>query len=536
MFIQRNSLNFFLQFLMVTTFITTLFLGFILSQPAILSSGAAQPPPIVDSLAGAPPPMSSPDAARAKMVHYLEQPVGSNTNSSDTTTLPSAVPSSTTAEVLHDLLAVDERSASPAALSSIDLIVLPLAKASKTLAWKLNNLTLSKTKTFASENYVLSPYSLTIAFGMALLGAKGSTYNELLNGLALKPAFSDAKPSRIKLIDAFKTVQNSIERESFGTPENTSDVAAPQHRATQLNTASKLYVQQDLPINPEYIADLRRGFDTQLAQVDFKTQPDKVRNEINTFVENATNDKIKNLLPSDALDSLTRLVLISAIYMKAEWQNKFKLDSTNSSGEFYVAHKKLLRNDVPMMTLKKELEYGENDAAQFVWMPYRGGEATMVIVVPRARDDGLAALQQAADGGDLNKLLASLTRKSATVQLMMPRFKIETTCDLKQVMQKLHVQEAFDADRANFSGIVDEKQSAQKLSIDKALQKVYIKADESGTEAAAATAVIMAMRSALLFTNEKHIVEVNADRPFMFWVEHNPTGIVLFSGAVVDPN
>lgn len=492
----------------------------VLCQPAIPSLGSQAP--LDDTVTGDPLTLKS----RANIVHYLEQPASdNNTAATPEKKLDLLQPAKEPSDSAN--LADDSNVASSAMPSSIDATVAPLARASKTLAWRLNNLTLSKSP---GENYVLSPYSLTIAFGMALLGAKSSTYDELLNGLALSSDFGSGE--KAKLIDSFKAAQISIEKESFGGGDSNNSDATPLQRATQLNTAAKMYVQQGLQIRSEYIADLRRAFDTQLAQVDFKNHAAQVRNEINAFVENTTNNKIKDLLPPDALDSLTRLVLISAIYMKAEWQYKFKLESTNMSGEFYVAHRKQLRNDVPMMNLKKELEYAENELAQFVWMPYRGGEATMVIVVPRARDDGLAALQ--AGAADLNKLLGTLKRKSATVQLTMPRFKVETTSDLRQVMQQLHVQNAFDADRADFSGIVAET-DGPKLSIDKALQKVYIKADESGTEAAAATAVVMAMRSALLFTNDKHIVEVNADRPFMYWVEHVPTGCVLFSGAVVDP-
>lgn len=227
---------------------------------------------------------------------------------------------------------------------------------------------------------------------MALLGARGTTYEEMRCSLALP-----AQLERLQLIEAFRTVQKTI------------DVGGG-NKKPQLLTASKLFVQNDLSINSNYNATLYGAFSSDLERVDFTTSPDAVGMHINAFVEKATKNLIKDLIPPLVLSTLTRFVLISAVYMKAKWEQQFRTTSTNLNGEIYVAHEKRMRNDVPvMMSTQNRFAYAENEVAHFIWLPYAAGKVQMVTAVPEARDGGVNDFQTAvSEAGGLHEMLRSL--------------------------------------------------------------------------------------------------------------------------------
>ena len=259
--------------------------------------------------------------------------------------------------------------------------------------------------------------------------------------------------------------------------------------------------------------------------VDYITNVEKAREEINNWVEKKTNNKIKDLIPPGVLSSDTRLTLVNAIYFKGLWLEQFKQKET-FPGSFFVSQNEEIK--VEMMHQKAEFKYSESEelACQILEMPYIGKKMSMVIFLPK-ETHGLAKLEGKMTYDKLNESLSSLMYASLDeVEVFLPKFKLTQQFDLNDVLSKMGAKEMFIPGKADLSGI-----SSQSLFVSKVVHKAFVEVNEEGTEAAAATAVGVALMCMPL-----PAPIFKADHPFLFLIRHNESGAILFLGRLVKPN
>ncbi len=350
-------------------------------------------------------------------------------------------------------------------------------------------------------NLMFSPYSIATALSMLYPGARGTTAEEIAAVLHLEVDDADLHAAR-----------NHIERAlAEAPPVPPEDDREP----FTIRPANSAWGQGGFPFSEEYLEVLATAYGAGLRVVDFSGDPTGSADLINGWVEEATEDRIKDLVPDDAINDLTRLVLVNAIWFKANWVNQFDPDRT-APGSFT----RLDGSEVttPLMHSTGTGQYAVGSGFTAVRLPY-SGDAAMVVVLPSAGTTP-AELAAAMTADDF-----SMDWESFQLDLTLPSFTFDSEVSLKQALQALGMSTAFSA-AADLSGITD----AAALFVQDALHKSFIALDENGTEAAAATAILMGLTAApppATFT---------VDRPFLFWIEHSSTGEVLFLGQVTDPS
>ena len=354
---------------------------------------------------------------------------------------------------------------------------------------------------------VFSPVSVAAALRMALCGARGQTAAEL--GRALHQDGSpDAAADGLRSLSAVVRSLTASGSVTFRAP----------------NT---IWVQAGLPLLPDFTARLGEAAVAAWAQADFAAAPEQARAEINRVIAGQTEDKITSLLPPHAVDERTKLVLASAVYLKAAWTSPFAASAT-ADAPFYPDGPGQPSLTVPMMHGTGSRAYLRGDGYQAVLLGYQGASLAMAVVLP---DGPLAALAPRIGTAGLAVLLGGLLGGATThrVTLSLPRFRLEAAFDLVPVLQRLGVREAFGND-ADFSGITE----AEPLKLGTVAHKAYIDVDEHGTEAAAATAVTVLRPSAIL--RPPPAVTVVVDRPFLFAIIDTAAGLPLFLGQVSHPS
>ncbi|MFN2540651.1 MAG: serpin family protein, partial [Chthoniobacterales bacterium] len=294
--------------------------------------------------------------------------------------------------------------------------------------------------------------------------------------------------------------------------------------------ANRLFAQTGYAFRGAFREFVQKFYGAPFEQMDFHKDPNGERERINKWVADQTRERIRDLIPRDGINELTRLVLANAIYLKAPWADPF-LESATKPAPFHVRGGAVV--DVPMMRKTDEnFGYVKGDGFTAVTIPYTGSELQFVVLLP----DEINGLRQLE-----SKLTAELLGQCARlepreVDLSLPKFKFEPpTVALTDVLQTLGMKSAFDEPpgSANFNGIAPRKPK-DYLYISQVFHKTFIAVDEKGTEAAAATAVVMARATALLPPRPKPI-EVKVDQPFVYAIQHVPSGACLFIGRVTDP-
>ncbi|HNV71729.1 MAG TPA: serpin family protein, partial [Candidatus Ozemobacteraceae bacterium] len=255
---------------------------------------------------------------------------------------------------------------------------------------------------------------------------------------------------------------------------------------------------------------------------DFTADAEAVRKVINTWVAEQTRDRIKNLLPEKSLDSLTRLVLVNAVYFKGVWAQAFDKAETKPQA-FFVDGKESV--ELPLMFRKMNSGYLKGDDYQALELPYQGNRLGMVVFLPDAKD-GLAAFEKKMTGEGLSKLLGMLQHEK-DIQVYLPKFTFSWGGGMKEHLQALGMKVPFE-DNADFSGMTGKPD----LKIDQVYHQAFVEVNEEGTEAAAATAVVMTEKG-ISFEIEPKLFR--ADHPFLFLIRDRETGTVLFMGRVTDP-
>ncbi|MBM3122273.1 MAG: serpin family protein [Chloroflexi bacterium] len=354
-------------------------------------------------------------------------------------------------------------------------------------------------------NLFISPYSISVALAMTRAGAAGETAAQMDQALhfALPPEVLHAAFNAYAL-----DLQARAEAESEGTP-------------FELSIANSLWGQKDFPFRPEFLDVLATNYGAGMRLVDYAADPEGARQTINGWVSDETRKKIQDLIPEGAIDSMTRLVLANAIYFKAGWLHPFEADAT-SPQDFHRLDGSTV--EVPMMHQEESLGYAAGEGVQALELPYVSGDMSMLILLP---DEGrFEAFQDGLSAPTLEAVLSGLSYRP--VVLSLPRFSYTSAFSLVDALKELGMADAFDPDRADFSGM----DGARDLFISDVLHKAFVAVDEKGTEAAAATAVIVEVTSAPI----DQPVAVTIDRPFVYLIRDTRTGSILFLGRVQDPS
>jgi serpin B len=288
-----------------------------------------------------------------------------------------------------------------------------------------------------------------------------------------------------------------------------------------MNIANSLWGQDGWPFLQDYLDLLAVNYGAGLHLVDFEHATENARKQINDWVSNQTNKHIQDIIPAGMLDPSTRLALANAIYFKATWEHEFDPNKT-SDGSFTLLDGETV--NVPMMGMEtgEEYAYAAGDGWQAIALPYKGGLTDMVVIVPDLGN--YAAFESTLTTDRYNEILANL--QTQKVFLSMPKFTFETLYGLSDTLIQMGMKDAFDPSLADFSGM----DGQHTLYIGDALHKAFIAVDEKGTEAAAATIVLM-MAGAM----PPQGVILTIDRPFFYVIRDIPSGTILFMGRVMDP-
>lgn len=347
-----------------------------------------------------------------------------------------------------------------------------------------------------------SPLSIETALAMTSAGARGQTLDEMRKVLHLP---TDPHAAFGDLLNGL----NELTRCKSGY---------------QLTTANAIWAQKGYPWRKEFKELVGRHYGAGVVETNF-AEPETARKQINDWVERATHEKIKDLIPSGVITALTRMVLTNAVYFKGSWRFKFDPKQTKDAA---FHHADGTKADVPMMSQSGEFEYGEFDLpgpagnrVQVLNMPYAGEKLSMTVYLPRDAN-GTGRLATVLSGADLGQPRLAERR----VNVSLPRFKAETDYSLKPVLMDLGMNAAFGG--ADFSGMHTGSGSPY---ISHVLHKAFVEVTEEGTEAAAATAVVIKERAGA----PDESVAFRADRPFVFTIRDNKTGAVLFLGRYAGP-
>lgn len=354
-------------------------------------------------------------------------------------------------------------------------------------------------------NLFVSPYSVFAALAMTLAGARGVTAAQIAATLRW-----DADPDALGA--AFAALDETLS--ARGTP------AAPyEGEGFAFHVVNAMWTQAGFPLLESFVAALETDYRAGLRELDFARDPSAARRTINDWVAEQTANRIVDLIPEGAIDTLTRLVLTNAIYFNAPWLHPFDPERTTTESFALLDGGRV---DVSMMHTTESLLYAAWDGGVAFELPYNGNELAMIVLVP---DEGtFDAFDAALTVEIFDGVVASLASRS--IALGFPRFTFVYAASLVDPLTALGMTDAFDGARADFSGITGERD----LVVSDVLHKAFVAVDEAGTEAAAATAVVFRGTGMPI-----EPVVVTVDRPFLFVVRDRPTGSVLFVGRVVSP-
>jgi len=363
----------------------------------------------------------------------------------------------------------------------------------------------------SDSNLIFSPFSISQAFGMLMAAARENTASQMADTLhytlpqdALHPAFAAL----------------NADLSTRETPN-----AGSEGERLQLNIVNAIWAQEGFPFREAYLALLQDFYEGGLNFADFVQAAEAARETINTWIEDQTEDKIQDMLPPGVLNADTRLVLVNAIYFNGSWLNPFEPSATQDA-PFNLLDGSIV--SVSMMAQQESLGYLQGNGFQVVELPYFGNDMAMLIVLPDS--DQFESVQTQLDGVWFERTRNAVSYRD--VRLYMPRFEFETSLDLRTSLQQMGLTDVFDGNVADLTGMFDPAAVNENLFVTAALHKAFIGVDETGTEAAAATAIVVGITSAPMPSQP---VEVRLDRPFMYTIYDRQTGAILFLGQVLNP-
>ena len=354
-------------------------------------------------------------------------------------------------------------------------------------------------------NLFYSPYSISEALAMTYSGARTETEKQMASAMQYLIG-------QEKLHSVFNYLDLELAKRGQGAK-------GIDQKGFRLNVINAIWGQKDFKFKTEYLDLLAQHYGAGLRILDFIKAAEPSRQTINQWVNDQTEGKIKDLLPQGSVNELTRLVLTNAIYFNAAWASQFEKGAT-TEGKFTLLNGTQIT--VSMMRQMKSFGYSDGDSYQAVQLPYDGNELSMVILLPELNQ--FKTFEASLTGQKINQIIQSL--KGNQVELAMPKFKIEAEFGLNGALKELGMQDAFDPNKADFSGMNGNKD----LYITDVVHKAFVSVDEAGTEAAAATGVVVGTTSMPV-----DIKVMNIDHPFIFFIRDIQTGTILFMGRVINP-
>jgi len=374
-------------------------------------------------------------------------------------------------------------------------------------------------------NLFFSPYSISTALAMTYAGARGETAAQMAQTLRF-PFDEDLvhdergpdKPRPLmvhryrwesaRIAAAFGALQRGLKADS-------------QNGGYELTVANALWGQKGYGFLKTFLKLTEKNYGAGLKEVDFIAATESARKTINAWVEKKTRNKIKNLIPKGVLNRLTRLVLTNAIYFKGNWARQFKKDRTKDAPFTLAGGEKV---DVPMMNQAADFNYMETEDFQGLELPYVDDELSMIILLPK-QNNRPAEFEKTLTLKNLSQWLARLRKRKVIVSV--PKFKMTSQFRLAEVLKSMGMTDAFVPDVADFSGM----NGKRDLFISAVIHKAYVDVNEEGTEAAAATAVVVGVTS----VGPTRIPVFRADHPFLFLIRDNHSSSILFIGRVMNP-
>ncbi len=347
----------------------------------------------------------------------------------------------------------------------------------------------------AEANLGLCPLSIDTALAMTYAGAQGETAEQMRTVLHL-PSGPQAHEDMGALGAGLATLDGGV----------------------SVDLANRLWVHDGYPLRQDYLDLLGKHYQAPPETVDFVRAPGEAIATINQWVGEATHGKVPEIVTRDMIDSLTRLVITNAVHFKGLWKSPFDPAKTRDR-PFHVKPDETV--DVPMMNQLAPFRYTETEQLQLIELPYEGDALSMVVLLPKERD-GLASLERGFGQDELDTLLAAA--HETQIQVALPRFQVDSAFCLKKALIALGMTDAFDASKADFSGLTDDPAG---LYITAVAHKTRVEVNEEGTEAAGATAVVMSKRGMLL--------RFQADHPFLFLIRDTRSNAILFLGQVANP-
>jgi serpin B len=355
-------------------------------------------------------------------------------------------------------------------------------------------------------NLFYSPYSISLALAMTYAGARGETAKQMSDTLQFLL-------EQAKLHPAFNWLSAELAGRGQGAQGKDGE-------GFRLNIVNAIWGQKDYEFLSDFLDILAENYGAGLRILDFMNEAEQSRLAINDWVSERTEGRIEDLIPPGAINELTRLVLTNAIYFNAAWKYPFD-EGLTANGPFYLLDGRQVI--VPMMREMESFGYGKGEGYQAVELPYDGGELSMVILLPASGN--FEAFEAGLQAQEVSDIISGL--RPTQVALTMPKFEFDSEFGLKDTLADMGMPVAFSPDEADFSGMTGNSE----LFISDVIHKAFVAVDEAGTEAAAATAVIVGTTS----MPTEPPVEVTVDRPFIFLIRDIETGSILFVGRVLNP-
>ncbi len=360
----------------------------------------------------------------------------------------------------------------------------------------------------APGNQVVSPASITTALAMTWNGARGETAAQMQKALH------------------FEGGPGSVVQAAGHLSKTLADPARP----VFFRVANRLFGEKSYRFEAAFLETTRTAFGAGLEPTDFRHAAEAARAAINQWVEAQTEKRIRDLVPSGGVTGETRLVLVNALYFLGDWQEPFTKEAT-SPAPFHLTARD--ERSVPTMHRLDTLRLARRSGLLALELPYKGRQMSMLVLLPEALE-GLPALEDSLSAASLEAIVRDLA--PARVAVALPKFEVDPpqSLSLGDLLVALGMRDAFDRRKADFTGIANPPDPADRLVISRVFHKAFVKVDEKGTEAAAATAIAMA-RAGSAPPREEPIV-FRADHPFLFLIRDHASGLVVFMGRVADPS
>ncbi|HZJ74885.1 MAG TPA: serpin family protein [Perlabentimonas sp.] len=374
------------------------------------------------------------------------------------------------------------------------------AQTSQYTASNANTFALEAYKQFAdkdNKNIFFSPISINMAIGITYAGAKGETEEQMAS------VFNFPKNSR-----KFHKNMGALQKNIMGKASE----------KVEISLTNQLWADENYKFKCLYLRKAKKCYNAPVKNLDFYSHLNESRITINNWVEEQTKKRIKNLLPKGSLSKETEMVITNTIYFKGQWENQFIKTNTQNEDFTIIGGEKI---KTPTMNATTKLNMYQGDDLKLIEIPYADKQFSMLVLLPDERTS-LASIEKKLSIETLNHYTSLMTELD--VRLALPKFKFDKSYKLKQTLSEMGMPLAF-SNTADFTGMSKKKD----LKIDEVFHKAFIEVSEEGTEAAAATAVVIVRKTSVISN------EFRANRPFMFFIRENESGNILFLGRITNP-